>query len=197
MDHWNSSDNSSAHRPPLFGVLQQPAASKRSVLRDTDQLSTWQIGMVNDLAALVGGIDALEHLDSVPLPDEPFDWGVVTENDRSFVENLLGLIDDHVERLFGIEYRTVTHRLIERIASLDSATLRSGSQVRTAAAITWLALHGNGVVNGRPWPTANGIWAMFRVSSCAARGRSLFKSAGLAPRHAAPHSMFGKMSESG
>ena len=125
--------------------------------------------MVGDLAALVGGIDALEHLDTIPLPDEPFDWSVVADTDCSFVENLLGLIDEHVERLFGVEYRTVAHRLVERIASRDPATLRSGSEVRTAAAITWLALRGNGVINGRRWPTANGIWAMFRVSSCAGR----------------------------
>jgi hypothetical protein len=190
-----SSDSSSTPLSSVFGVLAPLPRPKTSVLRDADQPGKWASGMVNDLAGLVGGIDALERLDAVQLPGDPFNWAAVADTDRAVVCDVLARIDDCVERAYDIEYRTIARRLLERIAALDPNSLRRGSVVRTAAAITWLALRGNGRLDGRGWPTADGLWAMFGVSSCAARGRSLFSSTGLTPRPGADTSVFSRMSD--
>jgi hypothetical protein len=189
----DSSENSSASSMPIFGVLAPPVRSTHSVLHDAEQLG-WA-SSVSDLAGLVGGIDALEGLDDVPLRDDPFDWTLVADKDRSVVAELLALIDDRVEHAFGIEYQIVTHRLLERIATHDPSSLRRGSVMRTAAALTWLALRGNGELSGRRWPSATGIWAMFRVSSCADRGRVLFSSTGMTPRQCRDYSPFRSWSD--
>jgi hypothetical protein len=50
-------------------------------------------GPLDELVALVGGAEALRHLDVEPIPDEPFDWSAVEELDRPFVARVQGALD--------------------------------------------------------------------------------------------------------
>ncbi len=178
----NSNDNPSASSPPIFGVLPSSTTPTKTTLRNLVQSDHWTGRMVGDLCDLVGGIHNLENLDVTPLRDTPFDWAVVSETDQVMVRELLREIDERVASWFGDEYQVIAHRLVERIASHSPKSLSRGPATRTAAAITWLALRGNGALARSRWPRANTIWSVFRVSNCTDRARGLFKEIGLAPR---------------
>jgi hypothetical protein len=154
----------------------------RADLRDVMKGDDWTASMVRKLCELVGGIDALEQLDDLPLPNAPFDWTLVAENARATVNQVLTAMDDRVPDWFGPEYQRVTHRLLERILVHDPSSLDRSTPIRTAAAITWLALIGNGAIDGRRGSRASTVWAVFGVTSCVDRGRGLFKALGLPAR---------------
>ena len=42
-----------------------------------DDFTRRQLDLFSSLIGIVGGVDALWRLDTVPLPDEPFDWAAV------------------------------------------------------------------------------------------------------------------------
>jgi hypothetical protein len=178
----NSSDNASAPRPSAFGILPPHTTSTTPDLREIVRGNDWTARMIKDLCDLIGGIDALQDLDAIPLPNAGFDWAVVADADRTVVTEVLAEIDQRVAHWFGDEYQVVAHRLLARLAAHNPSSLYRGTAVRTAAAITWLALRGNDALGGRRRPTASTVWAVFRVSNCADRGRGLFKAIGLAPR---------------
>ena len=160
------------------------------------QSGTWAGEELGRLALEVGGVDALDTLDDCPVPDEPFDWSLVTEADRDAVGAILDALEDgvldtpHQEFLgrFGFplpgvprvdtEYRTIARRLLALIASADPRSLRKSSARRNAAAILWLAMRSNDAFDRRF--RANDLWDMFGVSSCTTRGWELRAASGLA-----------------
>lgn len=73
---------------------------------------------LDHLARFVGGPDELDQLDTVPLRDESFDWSGIPEDITEKVAEVLELTDRWcIEFLDSIEYRTVTRRVLARVAS--------------------------------------------------------------------------------
>lgn len=98
------------------------------------------------------------RLDAIPLPDDPFDWSVVEPRDVAFVEQVLALSDRCCAEMLDIEFRTVTRRILARVAGRDPRPFRRSPHAARCAA--WL-------------------WAWFGVGNCSDRGRSLWRAAGL------------------
>jgi hypothetical protein len=151
-------------------------------LRDDgyDQSETYRGTPVDGLITLVGDANALEHLDAEPLPDESFDWYAVEPTDRSFVTRVLELSDRYCEEMLDIEFRTITRRILARVAARDARALRRSTNApRCAAGLVWLAGHANGEFGRRGMRTASRLWSWFGVNDCSDRGRSLRRAAGL------------------
>lgn len=90
------------------------------------------------LAFVVGGPRALMELDTVPLPNEPFEWTDVADDLRERVGNILALCDGCCEAVFDIEHRTAARRLLHRVATRGSRALRTKSRDESAAsAVCW------------------------------------------------------------
>jgi hypothetical protein len=137
---------------------------------------------VRQLAGLVGGIDQLEGLDDAPLAGTPFDWTAVAEVHRPVVADILGAVETRATTWLDDEYQAVVHRLIERISVHQAEVLARGSCVRTAAALVWLALRGNGAFARARGMQAKFLWHDFGVTSCSERGRTLYAALGLPVR---------------
>jgi hypothetical protein len=134
------------------------------------------------LIALVGDADALSALDAEPIPDEPFDWSAVDETDRPFLGDVLELTDRACDLLLDVEFRTITRRLVARVARRDPRALRrSPHAARCAAAFVWLAGRANGEFGRRGPRAAHPLWDWFGVSNASDRGRTLRRAAGLEP----------------
>lgn len=204
MQHHNH-QRSRTPRPPLFFALPTAAEDDTSPLRSALESITWMSTPVRNLADLVGGIEALEQLDDEPVPDEPFDWTDIEDRHREAVGDVLSALDsalgtscpavpsDPREVLLAIgvsgikslwsaavdaEYRTIVRRLLARVAQRDPVMLSRTSPDRTAAALAWLAIHGNDDLRRSTTLTAGDLWMLFRVSNCTDRGRALHRAAG-------------------
>ena len=139
-------------------------------------------GPFDDLSAHVGSAEALATLEAAPLPDEAFDWSAVEPRDRPFVEQVLALSDRYCEEMLDVEYRTITRRILARVAVRDPRVLRrSNNAERVAAGLVWLAGKGNGEFGRRGRRTSERLWRWFGVSSCSDRGQTLRRAAGLEP----------------
>jgi hypothetical protein len=100
--------------------------------------------MLDELASLVGGREALEALDDEPLPDEPFDWDRVPDDVRERVGEIVALCDDVADRLLDVEHRTAMRRFLARVAAGDPAIFRRrGAANRGAAAVAWAVCRAN------------------------------------------------------
>ena len=105
---------------------------------------------IDDVAADVGGRDALDALDDEPLPDEEFDWNAVPEDIRPKVAEILALCDQNAEEFLDVEHRTANRRLLHRVVAADPAFFRGRAAARTsAAAICWMVAHANALVQSR------------------------------------------------
>jgi hypothetical protein len=136
--------------------------------------------LLEPLYALVGGADALDALDTDPIPDEAFDWSVVAEFDRAFVASVLELTDRYCNDVLDVEFRTITRRLIALVAQRGPGALRlSPDPGRVAAAFVWLAGRANGEFGRRSMRSATRLWARFGVGNASDRGRALRRAAGL------------------
>lgn len=124
-----------------------------------EEVLTW-------LSLLVGGVDALEALDTAELPDEELDLtGVVPEaHDR------LSEIDRELARvahlLFGSEVLTAARRLLVRVVAAHPTFLRgaAGDDVLACAALTAVAKGNDLVGQGRVVPVTL-IRTMFDLRS--------------------------------
>ena len=139
---------------------------------------------IDDVAADVGGRDALDALDDEPLPDEEFDWNAVPEDIRPKVAEILALCDQNAEEFLDVEHRTANRRLLHRVVAADPAFFRGRAAARTsAAAICWMVAHANDSIS--PWTlTAQELLAPFGVSSASDRARKFGKALGLPDRYA-------------
>jgi hypothetical protein len=94
--------------------------------------------MLDGLRLAVGGQDALDRLDSVPLPDEPFDWDPIPADIHDRVAEVLALVERCCEKLLDPEYRTACRRFLSRAAAADPDIFRRrGQPVTAAAAVCW------------------------------------------------------------
>lgn len=132
------------------------------------------------LANKVGGLSALEHLDTEPIPDEPFSWPVVHDGDREVVGQVLALVDAVCDEQLDVEYRTIARRLLALVASRDPGPLRRTKRPdRQAAGLVLAVLDGNGAVGrGRAW-RAGDVAAWFHTSSVQDIARGLVRAARL------------------
>jgi len=98
------------------------------------------------------------------------------------VEEVLGLSDRCCVEMLDIEYRTVTRRILARVARRDPRPFRrSPHAARCAASLVWLAGEASGEFGRGSRRTAAWLWAWFQVGNCSDRGRSLRRAAGLEP----------------
>jgi hypothetical protein len=139
-----------------------------------------QEDLFDHLVPHVGSADALWRLDTLPLPDEPFDWSAVADGDRSFVEDVLAQTDRCCDLVLDVEFRTIIRRILARVAAHDPRPFRrSPHAARCAASLVWLAGAINGeFVRGGRLPASH-VWSWFRVGNCADRGRTLLTASGL------------------
>jgi hypothetical protein len=147
-----------------------------------DDFARRQLDLFTHLIEEVGDADALWRLEATPLLDEPFDWSAVEPRDERFVREVLALSDPCCTAVFDIEFRTITRRILARVAARDPRPFRrSPHPARCAAALVWLAGQANGEFARRGRRTAGWLWAWFGVGNCSDRGRSLRRAAGLEP----------------
>lgn len=137
---------------------------------------------LDDLIERVGSYEALDELDAEPIPDEPFDWTDVTDQDRAFVSEVLALTDRCCAEHLDVEYRTIARRILARLVFVDPRPLRrSPNAARFAAGLVWLTGNANGLFQRRSRMKAGAVWSWFGVTSCVERGRSIRTAAGLIP----------------
>ena len=146
-----------------------------------DDFTRSQDDLFAQLISFVGSADVLWRLDTEPLPDEPFDWSAVEDRDRDFVADVLAQSDQCCDLLLDVEYRTITRRILARVAARDPRPFRRSPYAnRCAASLVWLACNSNGKFTARrPRPSASWIWSWFAVGNCSDRGRTLRRAAGL------------------
>lgn len=107
--------------------------------------------LLDHFAQLVGGRAHLDRLDATPLPDEPFEWSGIPDDVTAWVSETLALTDQCCDELLDTECRTVSRRLLARIAAGDPAIFRGKGRAETAAgAIIWIAGKANGLFDTGP-----------------------------------------------
>lgn len=94
--------------------------------------------LLDPLRCAVGGEEALDKLDTAPLPDEPFVWEPIPTDIHERVAEVLQLIDRCCEELLDMECRTACRRYLSRAAAADPGIFRRRGRAQTAAAaICW------------------------------------------------------------
>ena len=140
--------------------------------------------LLDYFAQHVGGRAQLDGLDGTPLPDEPFSWSGIPDDVTARVSEVLTLADRCCDELLDTEYRTVSRRVLARIAAGDPAVFRRNGRVdTTAAAIIWIAGKANGLFESGPGSIhlrATDITDHFGIGKNSAyqRARGLLKAGG-------------------
>ncbi len=94
--------------------------------------------LLDPLRCAVGGQDALDRLDTTPLPDEPFGWDPIPDDIHERVAEVLQLVDRCCDELLDVECRTACRRYLGRAAAADPEIFRRRGRAQTAAAaICW------------------------------------------------------------
>jgi hypothetical protein len=162
-------------------VLAEPAAATgMEALARAIRQETPLGDLARSLANRVGGVEALQHLDVEPLPDQPFDWSAVDDADRPVVEQVLALADPVCDGWLDVEYRTIARRLLALVAARDPGPLRRSKRpARLAAGLVLAVLDGNGEIGRGTSLRASDVAAWFSTSSVAEVARALVRSARL------------------
>ena len=146
------------------------------------------------MATLVGGVDALESLDSTQLPlGEPFDDTDIDPAHLPAVASVLTALHEHRPIWSELltrddspyrpawldgEYATIVHRLIARAARAGVSEWPTEPR-RAAAAFVWIALAGsNALGRGRVYPATH-IWGWYDVNDSRALAGRLCTASGL------------------
>jgi Domain of unknown function (DUF6398) len=138
---------------------QGPAASLGALVMDADELAlpgfdgpySFEESMLDYLARDVGDHEQLDQLDTAPLPDEPFQWSGIADDVTARVAEVLELTGRCCDELLDVEYRTVSRRVLARVASGDPAVFRRKARAETAAAaVVWIAGKANGLFESLP-----------------------------------------------
>ncbi|GMA23111.1 hypothetical protein GCM10025864_08700 [Luteimicrobium album] len=143
--------------------------------------------LLDELAALVGGREALDTLDDEPLPDEPFAWDGIPDDVHERVGEMLALCDDVADRLLDVEHQTAMRRFLARVAAADPAIFRRRASVeRGAAAVAWAVCRANDTVGPYHGLEAGELIEAFGTGgSVSQRAQPLLKALGVNP-YAAP-----------
>lgn len=150
--------------PGYQEVIRSPRSQGPGALLDALGIGAGELGLpgfdepywfeemeLETLARSVGGAAQLDRLDTVPLPDEPFDWSGIADDVAARVAEVLTLTDRCCDELLDVEYRTVARRVLARVAAGDAAVFRRKARVETAAAaVVWIAGRANGLFDTRP-----------------------------------------------
>ena len=139
--------------------------------------------LLDDLRRAVGGEEALDSLDTSPLPDEPFDWRQVPDDVHERVAEVLARVDRCCAELFDVELRTAARRLLARVAAGDPGIFGRRARADTAAAsICWMAAKANDLFEGGGL-TAKALMGWFGVSANtpSQRGKTLLTAIGASP----------------
>lgn len=139
--------------------------------------------MLDGLRAAVGGAQALEELDTRPLPDEPLDIAAVAPDVRDRVEEIGGLADAACTELLDVEHRTACRRLLADIAAADPHVFRRRGRVDTAAAaLTWIVARANDSLGShRGGLTVKRLNTWFRISNAPQRAGTLLRALDVPP----------------
>lgn len=130
------------------------------------------------LADRVGGVEALDALDTEPLADEAFAWDGVEEDIRPRLEAVLDVLDPRAEALFGYEFRTACRRLLAHVAVADPGIFRRrGSEVTAALAVAFLVGQINDLVGVAGGMTGKALAESFGQKSMPTSRVDTFKSA--------------------
>ncbi|MGI8874675.1 MAG: DUF6398 domain-containing protein, partial [Egibacteraceae bacterium] len=127
--------------------------------------------------------DALDALDTEPLPDEPLDLGEVPEDIHERVIEVAGVADACCGELLdtddrAVEYRTAGRRLLADVAAADPGIFRRRGRADTAAAaIVWITAKANDRLSAQAGGlTATALGAWFGVSQPSQRAGTLLKA---------------------
>ncbi|WP_026357107.1 DUF6398 domain-containing protein [Mycobacterium sp. 141] len=140
-----------------------------------DEPYSFEESMLDYLAHDVGGHEQLDHLDAAPLADEPFQWSGIADDVTARVAEVLALTDGCCDELLDVEYRTVSRRLLARVASGDPAVFRRKARVETAAAaVVWIAGKANGLFESLPGRRlqVSDLTAYFGIGQSSVSGRA-------------------------
>ena len=121
----------------LFDAMGVPLA---------DDVGAFEDGIGAFLEDEVGGPAALAALDTVALPDEPFDPEGIDEAVLARLVPIIAMLDAVVGDVFGVEARTACRRLARRVALAEPAVItRAKRDEVTAAALCWMVATANGL----------------------------------------------------
>jgi hypothetical protein len=150
---------------------------------DEDDLDLADL-MLESLDRCVGGRDALLKLDTLPLPDEPFEWREIPEDVHDRVLEVLELCDTCADELFDVEHRTAFRRFLGRAAAADPAIFRRKSAAnRAAAAVCWAVGRANGSVSTPGGIEARRLEDWFGVKGSVSDRAQAFLAANGVDRH--------------
>jgi hypothetical protein len=153
--------------PTTLSLVPSPL---RTAIERDDHFS----GELQQLAAVCGGVPALETLTDDPTPDEPFDPSVIADADRALVEEIIATIELAGDRFLDDEHRTIARRLVAAAATHPTHPLRRKTAPgKLAAALTWIMLRGNMQLGPGKRLTGQFLWELFGVSNSADLGRSI------------------------
>ncbi|HEX6523058.1 MAG TPA: DUF6398 domain-containing protein [Streptosporangiaceae bacterium] len=154
------------------------------------RLSDFHRDFLDRLAEEVGGQDALDSLDSTPLPDEEFGWNVAPADLHDRVREVLAACDSCCDGLLGAEYRTACLRLLARaMPGLDGMLRGTSKPEAIAAAVCWVIGNGNqrfgqGLGELRVKDVMNHFG--LGQSSASGRGYKIMQAAGIQPARTYP-----------
>ncbi|GAA4842881.1 hypothetical protein GCM10023221_21180 [Luteimicrobium xylanilyticum] len=139
--------------------------------------------MVDELATLVGGREALDVLDDEPLPDEPFVWDGVPDDVHDRVAEIVALCDGAADRLLDVEHRTAMRRFVARVAVADPAIFRRRASVeRGSAAVAWAVCRANNSAGAYQGLTLGELVEAFGVTgSVSQRAEPMLRALGVDP----------------
>ncbi|OFB38073.1 hypothetical protein BA059_16100 [Mycolicibacterium sp. (ex Dasyatis americana)] len=166
----------------------QGPAALLDALGEFDEPSWYQEMELESLARQAGGEERLDQLNTVPLPDEPFDWSGIPDDVTPRVAEVLELADSCCDALLDVEYRTVARRVLARVASEGPEVFRRKARADTAAAaVVWIAGKANGqceLVAGPLRLRSADITRHFNVkSSPSQRAEVMLRAAGFPGHH--------------
>ncbi|WP_022884453.1 DUF6398 domain-containing protein [Glaciibacter superstes] len=90
--------------------------------------------LTNFALAMVGSRRALDEIDTIPLPNEPFDWDGLPSDIHDKVGEVVTLVDGCSDEFFDVEFRTACRRFVHRVATADPAVFRGKARAHTTAA---------------------------------------------------------------
>ena len=157
-------------------LFRTPAKDFYPTIPPTSPFARWRApfdpvqSRLDQLAAQVGGADALSELDALPLIEESFDWNAIPDD----IVAMLAAAIEELDRVcvlawpgpLGAELRTACRRLLGAVALQDASVLRKiENPAKLAGAACWLVGRANNAVAGRGPVTASALAKMFGLSS--------------------------------
>jgi hypothetical protein len=145
---------------------RQGAAALLAAMGILDDLPTYEEQMLEVLREVVGA-DALDDLDTSPLPNEPLELSRIPPDVHDKVSDVADLVDGCCVGLLDTEHRTACRRLLGDVAAADPGIFRRRGRAETAAAaIVWIVVKANRGFSQSPVGlTAKAIGEWFGVGS--------------------------------